>query len=306
MSAVLRGTELTLYVLTASRLIVRQAARASRKQSASRFFRSCQRLGLHESAEVIVILPDSRCCWPSFNICCELPILLEVWRLDQLLKDTDKLKVSTDTALLASFHSDWLSPLYLIHNHRRVTLLQSSVPVLPVKILPRLKPPWAEQRAKSSLEYMHHLRYPRPAKARAEILQMAVVVLVVRIVQDHEILYSIPKDMASVRLTLTLSGWRRGWSLCKLILCYLITDILINPGACQGIVDKANLKSTDKVLEVGPGTGNLTTLILPKCKTLLAVEAWVFHSSNLAILYCLLTLQLWDAWPEIRVWLLIS
>lgn len=49
--------------------------------------------------------------------------------------------------------------------------------------------------------------------------------------------------------------------------------ILINPGACQGIVDKANLRSTDKVLEVGPGTGNLTTLILPKCKTLLAVEA---------------------------------
>lgn len=48
--------------------------------------------------------------------------------------------------------------------------------------------------------------------------------------------------------------------------------ILINAGACQSIVDKANLKPTDKVLEVGPGTGNLSMLILAKCKNLLAVE----------------------------------
>lgn len=38
------------------------------------------------------------------------------------------------------------------------------------------------------------------------------------------------------------------------------------------IVDKANLRSTDRVLEVGPGTGNLTVRILEKCKHCLAVE----------------------------------
>lgn len=48
--------------------------------------------------------------------------------------------------------------------------------------------------------------------------------------------------------------------------------ILVNPGACQSIVDKANLRQTDKVLEVGPGTGNLSALILQQCKSMLAVE----------------------------------
>lgn len=48
--------------------------------------------------------------------------------------------------------------------------------------------------------------------------------------------------------------------------------ILINAGACQSIVEKANLRSTDKVLEVGPGTGNLSMLILKHCASLLAVE----------------------------------
>jgi 18S rRNA (adenine1779-N6/adenine1780-N6)-dimethyltransferase len=38
------------------------------------------------------------------------------------------------------------------------------------------------------------------------------------------------------------------------------------------IVDKASLKPTDVVLEVGPGTGNLTTRILDKCKRCTAVE----------------------------------
>ena len=51
-----------------------------------------------------------------------------------------------------------------------------------------------------------------------------------------------------------------------------LTDILVNPGACQSIVDKANLRQTDKVLEVGPGTGNLSALILQQCKSMLAVE----------------------------------
>ena len=35
---------------------------------------------------------------------------------------------------------------------------------------------------------------------------------------------------------------------------------------------QANLRPTDKVLEVGPGTGNLTVLILDKAKHCTAVE----------------------------------
>ena len=38
-------------------------------------------------------------------------------------------------------------------------------------------------------------------------------------------------------------------------------------------VNQANLKPTDKVLEVGPGTGNLTVKILEKAKHVTAVEA---------------------------------
>ena len=37
-------------------------------------------------------------------------------------------------------------------------------------------------------------------------------------------------------------------------------------------MDKANLKPTDMVLEVGPGTGNLTVRILEKAKHVTAVE----------------------------------
>ncbi|KAJ2547520.1 Dimethyladenosine transferase [Coemansia sp. RSA 1933] len=49
--------------------------------------------------------------------------------------------------------------------------------------------------------------------------------------------------------------------------------ILINPLVSQGIVDKANLKQTDIVVEVGPGTGNLTVKILEKAKKVIACEA---------------------------------
>ncbi|KAJ1812439.1 Dimethyladenosine transferase [Coemansia sp. RSA 2599] len=49
--------------------------------------------------------------------------------------------------------------------------------------------------------------------------------------------------------------------------------ILINPLVSQGIVDKANLKQTDVVLEVGPGTGNLTVKILEQAKRVIACEA---------------------------------
>jgi len=48
--------------------------------------------------------------------------------------------------------------------------------------------------------------------------------------------------------------------------------LLKNPGIAQAIVDKADLKPSDIVLEVGPGTGNLTTKILEKAKRVIAVE----------------------------------
>lgn len=48
--------------------------------------------------------------------------------------------------------------------------------------------------------------------------------------------------------------------------------ILKNPGVARAIIDKANLKPTDHVLEVGPGTGNLTVLILAAAKRVTAVE----------------------------------
>ena len=48
--------------------------------------------------------------------------------------------------------------------------------------------------------------------------------------------------------------------------------ILKNPGVAQAIVDKADLKQSDIVLEVGPGTGNLTTRILEKAKRVIAIE----------------------------------
>lgn len=48
--------------------------------------------------------------------------------------------------------------------------------------------------------------------------------------------------------------------------------ILKNPGVASAIVDKANLKGSDHVLEIGPGTGNLTVRILKQCKSVTAVE----------------------------------
>jgi len=40
----------------------------------------------------------------------------------------------------------------------------------------------------------------------------------------------------------------------------------------QKIVEAAELKATDSVLEIGSGTGNLTRYLLPQVKGLLAVE----------------------------------
>lgn len=48
--------------------------------------------------------------------------------------------------------------------------------------------------------------------------------------------------------------------------------ILKNPGVADAIVEKAHVKPTDTVLEVGPGTGNLTVRILEKAKKVICVE----------------------------------
>eukprot|EP01116_Phalansterium_solitarium_P021992 TRINITY_DN7089_c0_g1_i1.p1 TRINITY_DN7089_c0_g1~~TRINITY_DN7089_c0_g1_i1.p1 ORF type:complete len:303 (-),score=105.40 TRINITY_DN7089_c0_g1_i1:184-1092(-) len=48
--------------------------------------------------------------------------------------------------------------------------------------------------------------------------------------------------------------------------------VLKNPLIVQGIVDKSDLKSTDTVLEIGPGTGNLTVKLLEQAKRVVAVE----------------------------------
>ncbi|KAK3365707.1 S-adenosyl-L-methionine-dependent methyltransferase [Lasiosphaeria ovina] len=48
--------------------------------------------------------------------------------------------------------------------------------------------------------------------------------------------------------------------------------ILKNPGISDAIVEKASLKPTDVVLEVGPGTGNITVRALEKAKKVIAVE----------------------------------
>lgn len=48
--------------------------------------------------------------------------------------------------------------------------------------------------------------------------------------------------------------------------------ILKNPLLVDSIVQKSGIKSTDVVLEIGPGTGNLTKKLLEAAKTVVAVE----------------------------------
>lgn len=48
--------------------------------------------------------------------------------------------------------------------------------------------------------------------------------------------------------------------------------VLKNPGIADAIVNKSFLKQTDVVLEVGPGTGNLTMRILAAARKVIAVE----------------------------------
>ena len=40
----------------------------------------------------------------------------------------------------------------------------------------------------------------------------------------------------------------------------------------QAIVDKSGIKPTDTVLEIGPGTGNLTMKLLEKARRVIAIE----------------------------------
>jgi 18S rRNA (adenine1779-N6/adenine1780-N6)-dimethyltransferase len=47
---------------------------------------------------------------------------------------------------------------------------------------------------------------------------------------------------------------------------------LKNPAVVEAIVQKSQIKSTDIVLEIGPGTGNLTLPLLSKAKKVIAVE----------------------------------
>jgi hypothetical protein len=49
-------------------------------------------------------------------------------------------------------------------------------------------------------------------------------------------------------------------------------NFLKNPAIVQGIVDRAAIKPTDVVLEIGSGTGNLTVKLLEKAKKVVAVE----------------------------------
>ncbi|XP_054257297.1 probable dimethyladenosine transferase [Macrosteles quadrilineatus] len=48
--------------------------------------------------------------------------------------------------------------------------------------------------------------------------------------------------------------------------------ILKNPLVIQGMVDKSAVRSTDIVLEIGPGTGNMTVRLLEKAKKVIACE----------------------------------
>jgi protein-L-isoaspartate O-methyltransferase len=48
--------------------------------------------------------------------------------------------------------------------------------------------------------------------------------------------------------------------------------ILKNPLVVNTIVERAGIKSCDTVLEIGPGTGNLTVKLLEKAKKVIAVE----------------------------------
>ncbi len=57
--------------------------------------------------------------------------------------------------------------------------------------------------------------------------------------------------------------------------------ILKNPLVANGIVEKANLQSSDTVLEIGPGTGNLTVRMLEKAKKVSNSSLQMYFLSSL-------------------------
>ncbi|KAM3683581.1 hypothetical protein ACJW31_12G159000 [Castanea mollissima] len=56
--------------------------------------------------------------------------------------------------------------------------------------------------------------------------------------------------------------------------------ILKNPMLVDTIVQKSGIKSTDTILEIGPGTGNLTKKLLEAGKLVIAVEVDLAWSSS--------------------------
>ncbi|CBY17942.1 unnamed protein product [Oikopleura dioica] len=48
--------------------------------------------------------------------------------------------------------------------------------------------------------------------------------------------------------------------------------ILKNPQVVQSMVEKAGVLPSDTILEIGPGTGNMTVKLLEKCKKVIALE----------------------------------
>lgn len=58
--------------------------------------------------------------------------------------------------------------------------------------------------------------------------------------------------------------------------------ILKNPAIAKAIVDKAKLRSSDTVLEIGPGTGNVTMHILEQSKKTFVVEMDARMAAELA------------------------
>ena len=53
--------------------------------------------------------------------------------------------------------------------------------------------------------------------------------------------------------------------------------ILKNPLIVNSIVEKASLKNTDTVLEIGPGTGNLTMKLLELCKKVRLYIRYIYY-----------------------------
>jgi len=80
--------------------------------------------------------------------------------------------------------------------------------------------------------------------------------------------------------------------------------ILKNPLLVDSIVQKAGIKSTDVILEIGPGTGNLTKKLLEAGKEVIAVELdsrmvlelqrrfqGTPFSNRLKVLYCSIVIE---------------